>query len=358
MNILLISPLVFPVSDSSRYVGIEYLVKEYAKELVKNHNVTICGHADSVYADGVQLLPTRPRVGDLFLLDELQQYQSYQYMLRDFDVIHDFSHQHLASRFNVNLSSVNPFWHAPGWEVNQSTVPDRPIQLAGAFAKSPYNIIGLSRWACREFKRVYRQEAKYMQSVAIDTSIYTLSKRHRGDRFLTLGIMLPHKGNLEAIILCKRAGVPLDVVGGRGAGVTPDTPLTDYEQAIQRECDGKQIKFWGEVSHEQKLKLMQDCKALIYVTNFPEIHSHKTAEALLCNAPVIVPAIGAMPEIVTDGVNGFLCSSDKEYLEAIKNVTQLMPQKLYQDVQQTYSIENVCNNYVELYQQVREGLRW
>ena len=357
MNILLISPLGFPVTPD-KYIGIEKLVAEYVKELIKEHKVTVMGHADSVYADGVFLLGTRPRVGDVFLLDELQQYQSYQYVLRDFDVIHDFSHQHLASRYNVNLPSVNPFWHAPGWEVNPTALPDRPIQLAGRYNKSPYNIIGLSLWACREFKRVYRQNARYMQSVVIDTSIYKLSQRHRGDRFLTLGIMQPHKGNLEAVMLCKRAGIPLDVVGGRGAGVTANTPLSEYEQTIRKECDGKQIKFWGEVTDDQKIKLMQGCRALIYITNFPEINSHKTQECMLIGAPVLVPAIGAMPEIVTNKVNGFLCSNEGDYLNAIKDIDKLNPKEVYEDVKETYAVGNVCQNYVELYQKVKEGLRW
>ena len=60
MNLLLISPLLFSINENTRYAGIERLVAEYAQELVKEHKVTVMGHADSVYADGVSLLPTRP----------------------------------------------------------------------------------------------------------------------------------------------------------------------------------------------------------------------------------------------------------------------------------------------------------
>ena len=338
MKILLVSPLAYPITEVGNYAGIERLVWEYAKELIKSHDVTVMAHADSVFPDKVQLLTHKP-MGDP-IAAELKHYQMYQYLLRTFDVIHDFSHLHLIARFNSNLPTLNIFWHAPS---------------LARYPKAPYNIIALSQWAAREFERVYRQKARYQQSIAIDIEIYH-PQGERGNRFLTIGRMSPLKGNLRAILLCQQAGVPIDVCGGRGMEKAPE--LDDYEKAIQGLCDGDKAKFHGEISEGQKVKLMQSCRALIYAADYPEVTSHKIQEVLLCGAPVIAPALGGIPEIITHGVDGFLCRTDDEFLAAIRNIDQLNPQVTHEAIVGKYSVKEVCAQYTELYKQVNEGLRW
>ncbi len=344
MKILLISPMVIPVNSETRYAGIETLVYQYAKELVKEHSVSVIGRNDSVYPVGVKTYLCKPQ-GDLFIDGELLAYQSYQYLLRTFDIIHDFSHQHFACRYNYKLPALNIFWHAPS---------------LAQYPKAPYNIIGLSKWACREFKRVYKQEAKYMQSIVIDPKIYhpavhfgdegTNYYEPRGDRFLTLGRMAPEKGNLAATMLCKELGLPLDIAG-KGEG-------DDYEKSVRLLCDGELIRYHGEITDEEKINLMQTCKALIYIMpqGYEEVTSQKVQEAMFCGAPIIVSNVGAIPEIVTHGINGFLCSTEDDFKKALKDVDSLNPD--FTNVIKDFSIQNVIKEYVELYKQVGSGLQW
>ena len=343
MNILLISPVVPPITPESRYLGIEREVWEYSRELVKSHKVSVIGHAKSVYPEGVTLLGTEPPYHYFDL--ELKAHQEYQYLYRTFDVIHDWSHQHLASRYVPNLPSLNIFFHAPA---------------LAQYPKAPYNIIALSQWAAREFKRVYHQEARYQYSIGIDTSVYKLSPRHRTDRFLTIGRMSPEKGNLDAVSVCATAQVPIDVVGGRGFEKTGSDPPTEYEEAIKKACDGKERKVLGEVSEEQKVKLMKDCRALLYIPppNHPEVTSHKIQEAMCCGTPIITQQLGALPEIVTNGVNGYLCSRLDGYLKAIDEVDKLDVQSIYKETVERFDIKNVVKAYISLYESVAEGLRW
>jgi len=343
MKILLVSPLGFAIKPDTKYAGIEKLVWQYAQELSKEHEVSVLGHSDSVFPQEATNYGTKPFTKDVFLLSEIKQYQSYHYMIRQFDVIHDFSHQHFASRYNYKLPSLNLFWHAPA---------------IAQYPKSPYNIIAPSVWAAREFRRIYKQEARYQQSIVIDPNEY-YPKGERGDRFLTLGIMTPQKGNLAAVMLCKELGVPLDIAGGRGAERQGDL-LTDYEQAIMRLCDGEQIIFHGEVTDKKKIELMQACKALLYITPdvYTEVTSHKIQEAMFCGAPVVTARAGAMPEIVTDKVDGYLCANEDEYKDAIKNIDKLSPENTHDAVVKKYSLGNVCAEYVKLYTEVKDGLSW
>jgi len=327
VKILLISPLGFSINKDTRYGGIERLVWNYSSELIKSHDVTVWGHSDSVFPDGVKLLGYRPAPNeDIYQQSELKQYQLYQSSLRQFDVIHDFSHSHLASRFNPNLPSLNIIWHAP---------------FVAQFPKAPYNIICPSRWAVSEFRRFYHQNARFQQTIALDIDTYKPHPHfntHRTDKFITLGAMTARKGNLEAVMLCRELGLKLDVVG-KGYG-------DDYEKRIRAMCDGKQIVFMGEVDEETKVRLLQKCRALLFVNQEPEVTSHKVQEALLCGAPVVTTAIGALPEIITEGINGYLCKDKTELVKALVNIGKLEPMRVHRQVRDTYSIENVVRGYI------------
>jgi len=242
-----------------------------------------------------------------------------------------------------NLPSLNIFWHAPA---------------LAKYPKAPYNIMGLSKWACREFRRIYQQDAKYQYSVCIDTELYKpLPDVKRNDRFLSVGRMGAEKGNLNSAILCKELGYELDILTARAE---VNKPITDYEKQVMAIADGEKIKIWWEKDYNEqsKIKMMQTCKGLLYVTEHPEVTSHKNQEALLCGAPAILPNIGAAPEIVTQGVDGFLCDSENDFIEAIKNVDKLDASKTYETNKDRWGVQSVVKNYLPLYQKVMEGARW
>ena len=62
---------------------------------------------------------------------------------------------------------------------------------------------------------------------------------------------------------------------------------------------------------------------------------------------------------IAHGVNGFLCRTEDEYMEAIKNVDKLTPLKGYEEnIKARFAIETVVKNYIPLYEEVANGLRW
>lgn len=349
MKVLLVSPLGFAIQPGvTTYAGIERLVWEYSRELVRlGHDVTVSGHSDSIFPEGVNVWKTKPEAND-FSMGEVHQFQEYHGDIRrsNFNVIQDFSHQHLISRKMPNMPTLNLFWHAPA---------------LARYEKAPYNIVALSQWAQREFRRVYGQEAIYQQSIVVDTELYSpIPDIKRNDRFLSVGRMGEEKGNLRAIKLCKALNVPLDVITARGTEVTPGSPYTKYEQDCIDEADGEQIRiFWqNDYTEKEKIAMMQNHKALIYLTDHPEVTNHKVQECLLCGMPVIVPAIGALTEIVTNGVDGFLCRDEGEFALAVNSVDKLNPMAKYEDTKNKYSVSNVVENYLPLYKAVGTGARW
>ncbi len=336
MRILVVSPLGYAVHSGLRYAGIERLAEAYSSALSARHQVTVMGRPDSKYHPDVATLTYLPEEGqDIYRDAELAMYQRFQSTLKLFDVIHDFSHQHFASRYN-KLPSLNNIWHAPA---------------VANYSKSPYNIICPSQWAVGEFRRHYRQDARFMPTIVLDTSIYKPGTKKRNDRMLSLGMITPRKGHLEAAKLCIEAGVPLDIAGRKG-GEAPD-----YEAAIDEICEHPLVDYLGEVSDEEKVELLQTNKAMVFYNNEEEVTSHKLQEAMLCGQMVLAPAIGALPEIITDGVNGVLCHDRVEYLKAIKN-TPPFQMDSYEALRKTYDIDEVVSQWEPLYEQVAGGLRW
>jgi len=337
MKVLLVSPIGFAITPQTRYAGIETLVWNYASELTKNHQVSVFGHSDNIFPEGVTLYGYKPEENeDIYQQSELKCYSMYSSLIREFDVIHDFSHQHLIARYNPSMPTLNIFWHWP---------------VVAQYPKAPYNIIAPSKWAAREFTRVYRHQARYQPTIALDLNTYKVNpNRHRNDRFLSLGMLTPRKGHLEALHICKKAGVPLDIVG-KGNN-------DEYQEQVEKLCDGRNYRYLGEVTEEEKVKLYQTNKALIFVNQEPEVTSHKVQEAMLCGQPVIVSNIGALPEIITHNVNGFLCNNEGQFLQAIKEVDRLESMKVYEFFKSQYSIEDVIAQVIPLYEQVSKGLRW
>ena len=340
MKVLFISPLGFAINEKTTYAGIERLVWYYSRELNKlGHEVAVFGHTDSVFPEGIKNYDYKALDSTMA---ELQQFRIYQSVIRDYDVIHDFSHLHLVSRYMPNMPSLNLFWHAP---------------ILAQYPKAPYNIIALSMYGEREFERVYHYKARYHQSICVDTSLFKPSSRNRNKRFFSIGRLAQEKGHHNAIEVCKAAGVPLDIIGARGPEMQ-NKPYNEYEQFIMSQCDGEKIRFLGDVDDTEKIKRMQVSKALIYATDHPEVTNHKMQECMLCGMLVIVSAIGAAPEIVTHGVDGFLCYKPKDFLEAVLNVDKLDCPSNNKNLVERYSVESVVQSYLPLYEEVANGLRW
>lgn len=346
MKILVFSPMELPYTVGSRYVGLERLAVQFAEQWSQNNDVAIICHKDTNIASGVRLLPCdgyetikRPQHA------EIVAFMNYQSEFYKHDVIWDIGHLHMIARYMGQLPTINVFSANPEYEAKDH------------HPKAPYNLVSWSRWGVGQIRRWYHQESKYQETIMVDPEVYK-PKGRRGQRFLTIGRMSEAKGNLNAAILCKDLGLPLDIAGGRGSEKYAGQDLTDYEKEVMSYCDGKQRIYHGEISEEEKIELMQSCKALLYITPHIEITSHKVQEAMFCGAPVLIPNTGGMPEIVTNGVDGFLCSNRNDYEQAINKVASLDLSKTRTALIAKYSPRIVAENYVKLFEKVAGGLRW
>lgn len=148
---------------------------------------------------------------------------------------------------------------------------------------------------------------------AADADQFTF--RARADDYLCwLGRFLPGKGPLDAIAVARATGRDLVLAG----------PTNEYfNQCIRPHVDGMLISYAGELSAPERDKLLGGASALLYPIAAPEPFGMVLVEAMLCGTPVAAVGIGAVPEVVDDGVSGIIVGSPEQLAGVVERVAAL-----------------------------------
>lgn len=344
MKVLLISTAIFSVPPI-RYGGIEGLILDFCEELAKlSVKVAVAAPKGSILPKNVELIKTVDLdVHRGFAEPEIVAYYNYVHRLKDFDVIHDFSHIHYTPTRDPSLKCVSMCWFDPLWAMSEGKT----------FPMPNYNVVALSQDQAANYLMAYKHRAIYQPTICVNPERYAYSS-DKAERFLFVGKMSWHKGALEAIKFCKELNVPLDVVGAKGLPNESDI----YQNQVINQCDDKQIMWYGNCSDEVKIELMQHAKALLYPVQYPEAHSMKAAEAMMCGCPVITLDKGAMREVVDNGVTGYVAKDDQEFKEAIKKIDQLNPSLVHEKALDRYARSKIVKGWLPMYEAVSKGVRW
>lgn len=262
-------------------------------------------------------------------------YYSYAAKIQNVDVVHDFSHGHVYAKRHPDVPTLNLIWD----------------NLTVKYAKSPRNIVALSRWQKMNFENLYGQQARMVPTVCANEDRY-LPSGEPGDRFLIVGKMSPDKGIVEALRFCKRIGAGADVVGG---GLAADDPAYKYE--VMRLCDGEQFVYWGEVGDEVKIRLLQRARAVLNGRRVPEAFWHVGIESMLCGTPVIAFNHSSYPEIIQHDLSGLLCEDESAFLDAMKRV-ETMERRGIREYAMRFARSSIISRYVQVYRDVAEGETW
>jgi glycosyltransferase involved in cell wall biosynthesis len=118
---------------------------------------------------------------------------------------------------------------------------------------------------------------------------------------------------------------------------------------------GEDVRYLGEVPHEEKLALLGDAMALINPIRWHEPFGLVMIEALACGTPVISYPEGAAPEIIEHGRTGFLCDDESEMADAIGRVEEISRAACRAAVEGYFSVERMVNEHVDLFEQILAG---
>lgn len=152
---------------------------------------------------------------------------------------------------------------------------------------------------------------------ALDTSGIGFSSRGTG--YLTfLGRMAPEKGPAEAIAVAQAAGRPLLI-----AAKCSEPPEIAYFERHVRPKLGPNVVWLGELGETEKYQLLRDADALLFPISWPEPFGMVMVEAMASGTPVLATSRGSVPEVVRDGVTGFIRERAHELVECVHRLDEI-----------------------------------
>ncbi len=182
----------------------------------------------------------------------------------------------------------------------------------------------------------------------IDTNLYKCRKQKQP--YLSfIGRIAPVKGAHTAIEVAKKAGIPLKIAGE----VQP--VFRDYfEQQVKPHVDGRFIEYLGVADLDAKNELLGGSMAMLFPIEWDEPFGLVMVEAMACGTPVLAFSRGSVPEVVQDGVSGYVCRTADEMARRVRDL-QLDPEKVRDYVEQQFSIERMVDRYIALYRELGEA---
>jgi glycosyltransferase involved in cell wall biosynthesis len=177
------------------------------------------------------------------------------------------------------------------------------------------------------------------------TDLYPFQTQPEG-YLLFLGRISPEKGPEKAIAIAKRAGLPLKI-----AAKVDHADAAFFQEEIRPMLDHPLIEFLGEVGGETKARLLGGAKALLFPINWPEPFGLVMIEAMACGTPVIAYNCGSVPEVIEDGVTGYIVEDEDAAVEALKRLSEVERRRVRSVFELRFSATAMARRYLALYAQ-------
>ncbi len=339
MKIAQVAPLIESVPPKL-YGGTERVVSILTEELVRaGHTVTLFASGDShTQAQLVAPYPEALRLDNIGLdasgpLHTLLLERVFSHS-EDFDIIH--SHLDYMSFPMVRRQTTPVITTLHGRLDLPELVPlyqefkDVPLVSISNSQRAP---LGKVNWA----GTVYHGLPENL-----------LAFHPRPGKYLAfLGRISLEKRVDRAIHIAAQAQRPLKIA----AKIDPHDQLY-YENTIQPLLSTPGIEFVGEISDSQKSDFLGNAAALLFPIDWPEPFGLVLIEAMACGTPVIAFNRGSVPEIIEDGVTGFIVNTEQEAVNAIKRLPELSRQNVRRHFEQRFSATRMMRDYLQLYKRL------
>jgi glycosyltransferase involved in cell wall biosynthesis len=340
MKIAQVSPLWESVPPKL-YGGTERIVSYITEELVRlGHDVTLFASGDSQTAarlDAVCSHALRLNTG-IFNRDAPMTMLQERSLgaAGDFDVIHshlDFLGFPLARRNPLPvLTTLHGRLDLPELEPVFREYNEMPLVSISDAQRQP---LPWANW-----------QATIHHGLPRD--LYTFHPQPQG-YLAFLGRIAVEKRPDHAIEIAKRSGLPLRIA----AKVDP-TDLQYYRSEIEPLLDHPLVEFIGEISDAEKNDFIGNAAALVCPYDWPEPFGLVLIEALACGTPVLAYRRGSIPEIIDDGITGFVCESLSEMAEAVERIPLIDRRRCRAAFDERFTADRMARDYVALYERIVE----
>ena len=338
MKIAQIAPLVESVPPRL-YGGTERVVSWLTEELVaQGHDVTLFASGDS--RTKAELCPVVPRglrlAGitntvpyNVMMLDRVAE------RMAEFDVLHfhiDFFHypvfRDMAHKTLTTLHGRQDLPELPDFYRAFPTMPLTSISQHQRKPLPPVNWMGTVYHGLPE--HLFREGPG------------------NGGYLAFLGRICVEKGPEDAIAIAEMTGLRLKMA----AKVDPmDRP---YFENVIRPLLAKSphVDFVGEINDSQKQDFLGNAKAILFPIRWPEPFGLVMIEAMACGTPVIGYGHGSVPEVLEDGLTGFVLNDKYEAVTAVKRADQLYRPSVRSRFEERFSARIMASEYCRIYRRL------
>ena len=338
MKIAQISPLWESVPPKL-YGGTERIVSYITEELVRRgHDVTLFASGDSETT--ARLRPACPRALRLLTgpvnRDAPFIVMQEHALARDadqFDIIH--SHLDFLS-FPLSRRCPTPVLTTLHGRL------DLP-ELAPVFSEyADMPVVSISN-----AQRLPLPQANWQGTVYHGLpDLYTFHPRP-GSYLAFLGRISPEKRPDHAIEIAKRVGIPL-----RLAAKVDPVDREYFETKIEPLLDHPLVEYVGEISDAEKCDFLGDAAAVLCPYDWPEPFGIVLIEALACGTPVFAYRRGSIPEIIEDGVTGFICDNINDMVAAMDRLPLLQRQRCRDSFESRFTVQRMTDDYLAIYERM------
>jgi glycosyltransferase involved in cell wall biosynthesis len=338
MRIAQISPLTEAVPPKL-YGGTERVISWLTDELVSlGHEVSLFASGDSVTS--ANLVPMWPRAlrldGSVRDPNALHMMMVEQVCRRaeEFDILHfhlDYYPFSLMSRQGVPfVTTLHGRLDLPEHQPVFETFSSVPVISISNSQRRPIH------------------EANWAGTVHHGLPENLLVPQSKTPSYLAfLGRISPEKRADRAVRIAERCGLPLKV-----AAKVDQVDIDYFNDDIRDLLNRPHVDFIGEISDAQKSDFLSEAIALIVPIDWPEPFGLVMIEAMACGTPVIAYNRGSVPEVVEDGVTGFVVEDETSAVAAIRNVSQLSRAKIRQRFEERFTARRMARDYLEIYRNI------
>jgi glycosyltransferase involved in cell wall biosynthesis len=339
MKIAQIAPLMESVPPRF-YGGTERIVSYLTDELVaQGHDVTLFASGQSITSAKLVPCCTQGLRLNSAVCDPIPYYMvmldKVRRMASQFDILHfHLDHFHFAAFSDIADRTVTTLH-------GRQDLPD----LKHLYAGFP----GMAMVSISESQRAPIANANFLGTVphGMPRNLLTPTLQARGGYLAFLGRISPEKRVDRAIKIARSVGLRLKI-----AAKVDRVDEQYFHSTIEPLLKEPGVEFIGEIDDQRKSNFLGEARALLFPIDWPEPFGLAMIEAMACGTPVLAFREGSIPEVIDDGVTGYVVESLEEATRKIGSLLALDRGRVRRRFEERFTARRMAQDYLGIYERL------